>query len=39
MAPITLHAALAEFTERQLLDLFRQSQPAWTSPAGGHGAF
>jgi len=31
-------AALAELTERQLLDLFRQSQPAWTSPEGGYGA-
>jgi hypothetical protein len=38
MAPITLHAALAELTERQLLDLFRQSQPARTSPEGGYGA-
>ncbi len=31
-------AALAELTERQRLDLFRQSQPAWTSPEGGYGA-
>jgi len=31
-------AALAELTERQLLDLFRQSQPAWTSPEGRYGA-
>jgi len=31
-------AALAELTERQLLDLFRQSQPAWTSPEAGYGA-
>ena len=30
--------ALAELSERQLLDLFRQSQPAWTSPEGGYGA-
>ncbi len=28
-------ASLAELTERQLLDLFRQSQPAWTSPERG----
>src|SRR5439155_19626595 len=28
-------ASLAELTERQLLDLFHQSQPAWTSPEGG----
>src|SRR2546430_422538 len=27
-------ASLAELTERQLLDFFRQSQPAWTSPEG-----
>ena len=31
-------AALAELTERQLQDLFRQSQPAWTSPEGAYGA-
>jgi len=30
-------AALAELSERQLLDLFRQSQPAWTSPEGAYG--
>ena len=30
-------AALADLTERQLLDLFRQSQPAWTSPEGAYG--
>ena len=30
-------ASLAELTERQLLDLFHQSQPAWTSPDGGYG--
>jgi hypothetical protein len=30
-------AALAELTERQLLDFFHQSQPAWTSPEGGYG--
>src|SRR5438445_12976304 len=30
-------ASLAELTERQLLDLFDQSQPAWTSPEGGCG--
>ncbi|OLC08474.1 MAG: hypothetical protein AUH42_01355 [Gemmatimonadetes bacterium 13_1_40CM_70_11] len=30
-------AALAELTERQLLDLFRQSQPAWTAPEGAYG--
>ena len=31
-------ASLAEFSERQLLDLFHQSQPAWTSPEGRYGA-
>lgn len=31
-------AALAELSERQLLDLFRQSQPAWTAPESGYGA-
>ena len=30
--------ALAELTERQLLALFRQSQPAWTSPEAAYGA-
>ncbi len=30
-------ASLAELTERELLDLFHQSQPAWTSPEGGYG--
>jgi hypothetical protein len=31
-------ASLAELTERQLQDLLRQSQPAWTSPEGAYGA-
>ena len=31
-------AALAKLSERQLEDLFRQSQPAWTSPEGTYGA-
>ena len=31
-------AALAELTEQQLLHLFRQSQPAWTSPESAYGA-
>lgn len=31
-------ASLAELTERQLLDLFRHSQPAWTSPESAYGA-
>ncbi len=31
-------ASLAELTERQLQDLFRQSQPAWTLPEGRYGA-
>ena len=33
----SIEASLAELTERQLLDLFHQSQPAWTSPEGGYG--
>ena len=32
------NAALAELIERQLLELFRQSQPARTSPEGAYGA-
>lgn len=31
-------ASLAELTDRQLKDLFRQSQPAWTSPESAYGA-
>jgi hypothetical protein len=31
-------AALAELTERQLHELFRQSQPAWTAPEAAYGA-
>jgi len=30
--------ALAELSDRQLLDLFRQSQPAWTAPEAAYGA-
>jgi len=30
--------ALAELSDRQLLDLFRQSQPAWTAPEANYGA-
>ena len=30
-------ASLAELSERQLLDLFHQSQPAWTSPESAYG--
>lgn len=29
-------AALAELSDRQLEELFRQSQPAWTSPEAGY---
>ena len=29
-------AALAELSDAQLRDLFRQSQPAWTSPETGY---
>lgn len=31
-------AALAELSERELVELFRQSQPAWTAPEGAYGA-
>ena len=34
----SVDASLAELTERQLVELFRQSQPAWTSPEGKYGA-
>lgn len=30
-------AAFAELSGRALLDLFRQSQPAWTAPEGAYG--
>jgi hypothetical protein len=30
--------ALAELADRQLGDLFRQSQPAWTAPEAAYGA-
>jgi len=30
--------ALAELSERQLHDLFQQSQPAWTAPEAAYGA-
>ena len=31
-------AALAELSERELVELFRQSQPAWTAPESAYGA-
>ena len=31
-------AALAELSDRALVELFRQSQPAWTAPEGAYGA-
>ena len=31
-------AALAELSERELVTLFRASQPAWTAPEGAYGA-
>jgi hypothetical protein len=31
-------ASLAELSDRELLHLFRQSQPAWTAPEGAYGA-
>ncbi len=30
-------ASLAELSDRQLADLFRVSQPAWTAPDGAYG--
>jgi len=30
-------AALNELSDRELLDLFRQSQPAWTAPESAYG--
>jgi hypothetical protein len=40
-APTGVHrtdAALNELGERQLLELFRQSQPSWTAPESDYGA-
>ena len=34
----SLDAALAELSERELVQLFRQSQPAWTAPESAYGA-
>lgn len=31
-------ASLLELSERQLVTLFRQSQPAWTAPESAYGA-
>ncbi len=31
-------AAITELNDRELLDLFRASQPAWTAPEGAYGA-
>lgn len=31
-------AALRELSDRQLIELFRQSQPAWTAAEGSYGA-
>jgi hypothetical protein len=31
-------ASLAELSDRRLLELFRQSQPAWTAPESAYGA-
>jgi hypothetical protein len=31
-------AALAELSDRELVALFRQSQPAWTAPEAAYGA-
>jgi len=34
----SIEAALAELSDRELVQLFRQSQPAWTAPEGAYGA-
>jgi len=31
-------AALAELSDKQLVELFHQSQPGWTAPEGSYGA-
>ena len=31
-------ASLAELSDRQLIDLLRQSQPSWTAPESAYGA-
>lgn len=31
-------AALRDLSDRELLELFHQSQPAWTAPEGAYGA-
>ena len=31
-------AALAELSQRDLVQLFRESQPAWTAPESAYGA-
>lgn len=31
-------AALAELSDRELVELFHQSQPAWTAPESAYGA-
>ena len=31
-------AALAELSDRELVQLFHESQPAWTAPEGAYGA-
>ncbi len=34
----SLDASLAELSDRRLLELFRQSQPAWTAPESAYDA-
>jgi len=36
--PRRTDAALRDLSDRQLLELFHQSQPAWTAPEGAYGA-
>jgi len=34
----SIDAAFAELSDRRLLDLFHESQPAWTAPEASYGA-
>jgi hypothetical protein len=35
----SIEPAFAELSERELLELFRQSQPAWTAPEADYAAY
>jgi hypothetical protein len=38
LGPRRTDAALRDLSDRELLALFHQSQPAWTAPEGAYGA-